>query len=113
MPSNCPLRILVPSNINLKTPKELVNRLKKLIEQKEAKLNQIEILKSKIAEYEKKNTRMEQFRLENLQCESFFMGCQMTRNRPNGEIQITGFGPHTSNHLSPPCGLASKDKQNS
>ena len=52
-------------NINLKTPKELVNRLKKLIEQKEAKLNQIEILKSKIAEYEKKNTRMEQFRLEN------------------------------------------------
>ena len=66
MPSNCPLRILVPSNINLKTPKELVNRLKKLIEQKEAKLNQIEILKSKIAEYEKKNTRMEQFRLENL-----------------------------------------------
>ena len=66
MPSNCPLRILVPSNINLKTPKELVNRLKKLIEQKEAKLNQIKILKSKIAEYEKKNTRMEQFRLENL-----------------------------------------------
>ena len=54
-------------NINLKTPKELVNRLKKLIEQKEAKLNQIEILKSKIAEYEKKNTRMEQFRLENLE----------------------------------------------
>ena len=51
----------------MKTPKELVNRLKKLIEQKGAKLIQIEILKSKIAEYEKKNTRMEQFRLENLE----------------------------------------------
>ena len=50
--------------INLRTLQELVNRLKKLMGQKESKLNQIEKLKSKIEEYERKNTRMEQFRLE-------------------------------------------------